>query len=405
MKTFLLLIVMAYSAFISYLYFNKIPIDKYLNFIDKQDKQAQKVSDKVKKVEQKQEKQKLKQPKKEEKIVKKDINNTKKIPKDALVVTLPEVPKVEAKVPQVVTLGATPLINREKEVLSMDLPSMPIVKHEQDQNIDKNKTSETKSGEKTLSTIGLNKLGRVSAYLRGDFTDKKDVIKSLKDAGFTILSVEALDSEGDLEVVVFTCESLQQLAKKSPFIGSIRLLIDKKNKQITIQNPYYFARAYLKDEFKEDEVKKVLLKLDNSFKNLKDSTDKLKYTLLPKYQFMFGMPSYDDMITVASAKDSKTLIEKLKKHKNKIAFIQKIDEDTYLVGVNLSKKKAAFYTHTGEQNSLLLPYPLMIKGSDAYILDPKYYIALSYPMLKMSQFMKISDIPSAIENECEGLFR
>ncbi len=39
------------------------------------------------------------------------------------------------------------------------------------------------------------------------------------------------------------------------------------------------------------------------------------------------------------------------------------------------------------------------------MLDPKYYIAVMYPMLKMSQFMKISTVPGAITKDIGKIFR
>ena len=88
-----------------------------------------------------------------------------------------------------------------------------------------------------------------------------------------------------------------------------------------------------------------------------------------------------------------------------LSAVKKIDDKKYLVGVNLWGGTQSFYLHTGVQNSLLLPYPVMIENGKAKMLDPKYYIALSYPMLKMSQFMKISAIPAQIEKQCRSVFK
>jgi len=47
----------------------------------------------------------------------------------------------------------------------------------------------------------------------------------------------------------------------------------------------------------------------------------------------------------------------------------------------------------------LLPYTVLIEGDKAYTLHAKYYLALSYPLLSMGQFMTISSVPDAIERK------
>ena len=252
-----------------------------------------------------------------------------------------------------------------------------------------------------IQLVGLNYMGRVSTYLRTSYMDSKDVVKSLKDNGFEIIGNEKLSPS--LISIVFTSDELKQLGEKSPFISSLRVLLNKSKNQTTIQNPLYFGKAFLQDSFAKESVLKVLKAINKSFDNLKASSDKLKYTLLPKYQFMFGMPYYKDMIEIASSSNSKSLLSKL--DKNSIVFSQKISDNKYLVGVKLSMKSEKFIDMIGNQNALLLPYPIMIENGVAKILNPKYYIAISYPMLKMSQFMKISSIPDEIEADCKKLFR
>jgi len=38
-------------------------------------------------------------------------------------------------------------------------------------------------------------------------------------------------------------------------------------------------------------------------------------------------------------------------------------------------------------------------------MDPKYYISYMYPLLQMSQFMKIATIPDAMVKDCERALR
>ncbi len=275
-----------------------------------------------------------------------------------------------------------------------------------------NKLKEKKSTEQSEnegSMAGLPASGRVSAYLRAPFTDVENAKHQLEKAGFKIVGVSSVNKKGTLKTITFTSDDLLALAKKknSAFTGVMRLLVDKVNNQISITNPLYFSRAYMGDNYDDKTVRKVVEKLNSAFKGLKNSKDKLKFTLLPKYRFMDGMPYYKDMVIVAKGAGSKVLLEKLKKKNGgkALQFVQQIGDDSYLVGVKLGKRTSKFIKKTGTNNASLLPYPVWIEKGVAKIMEPKYYISINYPMLKMSNFMKIATIPDAIRNDCEKLFK
>ena len=185
----------------------------------------------------------------------------------------------------------------------------------------------------------------------------------------------------------------------------MRVLVNKENNEIAITNPLYFARAYMGEAYDGKMVEKVVEKLNKAFKGLENSQDKLKFTLLPKYRFMEGMPYYKDMVVVAKDKDANALLEKLKAKGKALKFVEKIGPDSYLVGVGLGKRTSKFIKKIGYHNAFLLPYPILIEKGVAKIMEPKYYISINYPGLKMSNFMKIATIPDAIINDCQKLFK
>ena len=188
------------------------------------------------------------------------------------------------------------------------------------------------------------------------------------------------------------------------FAASLRVLIDTKNKQISVTNPLYVAKAFLQDDFDQKAVTPILEDIRKALPGLKNSEDALKFTLLPKYHFMVSMPYYEDMIVIAEGDD---LLAKAKARNGgkDIVFVQQISKDRTLIGVNLGKRTGKFIKKVGVKNAGLLPYPILIEDGEAKILDPKYYISVMYPMLKMSEFMKISTVPGAIQQDCENLFR
>ena len=251
--------------------------------------------------------------------------------------------------------------------------------------------------------IGEATSGQISTYLRGEYLTSKDVIKRLKKGGFDIVTSLKLDKKGTLISIVFTSEKLKSIGDKdnSGFISSLRVLIDKKKKKISITNPIYMAKGFLQKSFNEKDIKIVLNNIINNFPNLKNSKDKLKYQLLPKYTYMKGMPTYNDMIDISSGDK---LIDKLKKNK-RIAFVLKISKTRTLVGVKLRRRTKKFIKRIGRKNAGLLPYPVLIENNKAKILNPKFYIAYMYPLLKMSQFMTIATTPDEMIKDCKRAFR
>jgi len=251
--------------------------------------------------------------------------------------------------------------------------------------------------------IGEVNHGRISAYLRGQFIEAKEVEEKLKTAGFDVLASVPVDKKGQLISIVFTDKSLVAMASKDNkgFIASLRALVDTKEKTFSIMNPLYMAKGYLQADYDEGAAKTILVKLIEAFPGLKNSKDSLKFQLLPKYQFMNGMPRYEDMIEVASGND---LLEKLKDNES-VAFTQTLENGSTLVGIKLSKRTRKFTARIGRNNAAMLPYPILIENGKAKILDPKYYIAYMYPMLQMTEFMTIATTPDAMIKDCEKVFK
>jgi len=249
--------------------------------------------------------------------------------------------------------------------------------------------------------------GKISAYLRGSLESPDSVKTKLSSAGFTVLSESSVNAEGTLTSIVFTDDTLQSMANKNDrgFIASLRVLVDYVNKQISITNPIYFSKAFLQGEYDEAGAKAVLGKITSAFSGLSNSKDSLSSSKIKKYHFMIGMPYYGDMDTVANAGSSAELLEKLKAKGSKLIFTQKLSEDRILVGVALDSNVASFTKTIGEKNALVLPYPILLEGGKAKILAPKYYLAICYPMLSMSHFMKISATPAKIESDCKNMFK
>lgn len=313
---------------------------------------------------------------------------------------VPEVPKVEAVVPTVnVIVNPGSKTNaqiieeatRKKVVHFSDhvAPEMMEIKDAPDKKIE----------------VGDIENGRVSAYLHAPFMDAKDVVKTLESAGFTILANFKVDKKGTATSIVFTNADLQKGSSKKlrGFAGALRITVDKKNQLLNISNPIYMQRAFLQEEYDSALAEKILSTIRSSFKELKNSNEIIKFRVLKRFQFMEGMPRYADMQIIKKSSNA-ALLQSAQKSK-KIVYEQKLENGAVIIGVKLGKRTSKFIKKTGYQNAGLLPYPVLIENGEARILDPKYYIAVMYPMLKMSQFMKIATVPGAISKDIDKIFR
>ncbi len=260
---------------------------------------------------------------------------------------------------------------------------------------------------KSVSTGEESAPKEVHAYLIGELMTAEAVSAKLTEAGFEVVGTYLVNKKNDLQTVVYTNEALKAMASNPSrgFAGIGRILIDGTNKKISISNPEYFGKAFMQDSADYSELKKIKDTLTAAFTGLTESADKWVYADLSDYHFMVAMPYYQDSIIVGEG-PTEELLKKAESYKSGKShlFTVKIAEGKYLVGYELSKRTAKFPEKTGIQNAGLLPYTILIENNEARILDPKFYLAVSYPQLTMGQFMTIATVPGAIEQDLSKPF-
>ena len=234
---------------------------------------------------------------------------------------------------------------------------------------------------------------KVSAYYTAGYADAKTVASNLKKAGFTVLATYTPAKKDYLKVVVVTNSALKKAASKKlrGFAAIQKVLVNSKAKTVLTTNPTYWLKAFLQKDYDATAAKSTTKALGKALGKLSGTKDALSAGDLAGYHFMIGMPYYQDMLTLK--KGAKGV-----KAKKKV-FTLKLNNGSTLYGVNLGKSAESFISTIGEDKALVLPYTILIENGTAYALHAKYYLAISYPLLTMGEFMKISSIPDTIERK------
>lgn len=242
----------------------------------------------------------------------------------------------------------------------------------------------------------------VAAYKIAPYASVEDTKSKLASAGFEVVGT----SKGDAgTTVLFTNAQMKASADKATrgLAAVGRLLVDDERKQISIANPVYFGKAFMQDDYKHAPAAANLAALEKAFGPLKDSTDKWAFSGLGGYHFMVGMPYYADM-TVVGEGNTADLVAKAQKAKGTTAVV-KLSDDRYVAFVMLDRRTNGFVKKIGTQNGQILPWAVLIENGQAKALSAKYFIAISYPLLTMSEFMTIATVPGAIENDLKKIFK
>lgn len=232
----------------------------------------------------------------------------------------------------------------------------------------------------------------VSAYYNAPYADAKTVKSNLGKAGFKVLTSYSPAGKANLNVMVVTNKTLTSMASKNlrGFAAVQRVMVDSSAKTVLVTNPAYWLPAFMQKDYKAGSDTAITASLKKALGTLTPTKDVLKSSDLSGYHFMVAMPYYNDMLKLKegdalSVKDKKKLFE------------IKLDNGSTLIGVKMSTGSENFIDKIGTDKALLLPYTILIENGKAYALHAKYYLAISYPLLSMGQFMKISSIPDTIE--------
>ena len=261
---------------------------------------------------------------------------------------------------------------------------------------------------KTASTGGAEALvGQdINTYLVGEYIDVKSASNKLKEAGYEILATYSPVKKGT--TIVFTNSALKAEASKPgrAHAAVLRLFVDDQEKMISITNPVYFGKAFMQDEYKHSVFNAELENINKTFTALKASNDKLKFDDLAGFHFMMGMPYYNESDELGKGTNEELLLKAKEYKKGKLKIFElKLSDSSYLLGYELGKRTKKFVKKIGRANAAILPWCISIENGVATALNAKYYIAISYPLLTMGDFMGIATVPGAIEKDLSKPFK
>ncbi len=235
----------------------------------------------------------------------------------------------------------------------------------------------------------------LSTYYAAKAQSADKVKSKLKANGFSILATTE-PIKGSTVITVTN----QELKNTNSWLATLNVLVNEK--EVRVQNPSYFGAAYLQDKFKYGQFAGTLKSLQKALGDLYTVKDEFKLSKLAKYQFMMGMAYVEDTIVVGEGAD---LDAKLKDNKY-VAYSLKLPNGSTLVGHSLRSRTNKFLLKIDAgHNAQILPYRSMIKDGKAEMLDPKYYLAVSLPLLSMGEFMKIASAPAEIEKDIKRTYK
>ena len=245
----------------------------------------------------------------------------------------------------------------------------------------------------------------ISAYLQGKYIGTASAKEKLRGAGYEVIAEYASVKDGT--TLVFTDKALKHEASKPKraHAAVLRMFVDKQEQKISITNPVYFGKAYMQDDYSAKIFEAELANIKKTFAGLKGSKDMLDADDIGDYHFMMGMPYYEDPDELAEGKTT-DLLKKVQSYNGgkNVVFTLKLNDDSYLVGYDLSAETKQFVEKIGRVNASVLPYAISIENGVATSLDAKYYLAICYPLLSMGQFTTISSVPGEIKDDLSKPF-
>ena len=291
-----------------------------------------------------------------------------------------------------------------------------------------------------LILIGLFNLNaeKLKPYILGVTSEKeidtlKDELKeTLKSSGFNVLGEYVPANDNNRFLIVVTSNELIDAVEKvgdlTGFAAALRIALTKEDGKINISytNPQYWGNAYFRDDFEKvnsnftklaSNLEKVMKEAGTFIGQPFGAEEGLDTDDIQDYQYMFGMPDFDDTVELEDFDSYEAAIKKIDESFLKGVLNVKKVYEIEIPGKELKLYGVALKGENGENSFLpkidgkspkataFLPYEFLVKGKEVHMLHGRFRIALSFPDLSMGTFMKISSTPGDIEDLLESVVK
>jgi hypothetical protein len=261
----------------------------------------------------------------------------------------------------------------------------------------------------------------ISPYIQGDSVTGGNVQAAatavetkLKNSGFKVVGKYFPKNLTGYGVVVATdadmLDAVGAVGGNAVLGAAIRVGV-KADGSVTYTNPDYWYRAYFRKSFdkKEGEVKALQARLETALGAGKGVGGNEEASSLTNYRYMIGMERLDSSKSKLAEYGSfdealKTVRANLAKNVGNTAKIYEVvipgrKLAVFGVAMNDAENNDGNWIKTIEmQNSVAgLPYEIYVVDKDVQSPFARFRIALAFPDVGMGQFMRISSLPSDIQ--------
>lgn len=269
----------------------------------------------------------------------------------------------------------------------------------------------------------------IGAYTTGEIQEVANRVESvLKNEGFSVLGSYRPVEDDARWVIVYSSPEILEAVKKigglTGFALAWRVAITDEGDQkiISYTTPEYWGNAYFREDFDQvsklydtysSKIAKTLATCGSGGGETFGSQDGHDTDKLRNYRYMATMPKFDKtkkLNEFTSYEEAVATIEgnlaKGVMNLEKVFSIELKEQQIKLYGIGLSgengETKFMEKIDVAEpKHTAFLPYEFLVIGNEVHMLHGRYRIALSFPDLKMGQFMKIVSTPPNIKKMME----
>ncbi len=262
-------------------------------------------------------------------------------------------------------------------------------------------------------------------------TEIRTTLKTnLKSEGFKVLGEYQPVKDANRWLIVVGSSDLTSAVQKvgglTGFAAALRVAITKEAGvwKVTYTNPIYWGNAYFRDDYTKVESNyknvaakfKAAMKKSGTYKGTTFGSEKgVELDDLRDYQYMMGMPDFDDVEELEDFDSFNEAVAKIDANLKKgISGIKKV-YSIKIPGKNLKLYGIALTGSDGEsefmpkidlgspKHTAFLPYEILVNDDEVVMLHGRFRIAVSFPDLTMGTFSKIMSTPGSIEDTMEKL--